>query len=130
MLDGAGFSAGTGSTVEAGSPSSAGANSVVQSEASESCCPNSRRRFQIHCARIWANRLSAGGMRVPTVRVLLVVFIRQHGFKRATVEVEIKHIRGSKRRRGKRADKQLVDHPVPLDAHSRRRGSGAMCGYY
>jgi hypothetical protein len=55
-------------------------------------------------------------MRVPAVRFLLIVFIGQHGFKRAAMEVQIQHIRGGKRWGGKGADKELVGYPVPLDA--------------
>ena len=126
MATGVSVSAGTDSTVEADSASSAGANVVVHSSAEESCCPSSSRRFQIHCARIWANRLSARGMRVPPICVLLVVFIRQHRLKRATMQVEVKHIRGSKCRGGKRADKQFVDAAVSLDANFWGRGGGRV----
>ena len=59
-------------------------------------------------------------MRVPAVRFLFIVFIGQHGFKRAAMEVQIQHIRGGKRWGGKGADKELVDYPVPLDADARR----------
>ena len=67
-----------------------------------------------------------GSVRVPPIRVLLVVFIRQHRLKRATMQVEVKHIRSGKRRGGKRADKQFVDDPVSFDADCRRRGGGPM----
>jgi hypothetical protein len=45
-------SAGSNTAVEGTSASRAGANSVVRSSAGASCCPNSHRRFQTHCARI------------------------------------------------------------------------------
>ena len=42
------------------------------------------------------------------------------------MQVEVKHIRGSKRRGGKRADKQFVDAAVSLDANFWGRGGGRM----
>jgi hypothetical protein len=41
---------------------------------------------------------------------------------------EVEHIRGGKSRRGKRADKQFVDHAIALDADCGRRGGGGMSG--
>lgn len=64
-----------------------------------------------------AKLLPTRRMRVPPIRILLVVFIGKGSFKRAAMQVEVKHIRGRKRRRGKGADEQLVDHPAALEAN-------------
>src|SRR5713101_3216910 len=123
MTEGVGESSGAGSSFATGSASRAGANSVMHNCAPESCCPSSSRIFHAHCARIWANRLSAWGMRVPTICVLLLVFVSQHGLKRATMQVQVKHIRSSKRRGRKRTHKQFVNHVVTLDTDCGRRSS-------
>lgn len=73
--------------------------------------------------------LAPGSMRVPSIRILLIVFIGQHGLKRATVQIQIQHIRGSKRWGGKRTDKELVNGAVSLDADCGRRGGGVMGSY-
>ena len=75
-----------------------------------------------------AKLLTTRGMGVPPVRVLLHIFIGEHRLKRAAMQVQIKHIRAGKSRRGKRADKQLVDGAVALDANFEGRGGGAMGG--
>src|SRR4051794_38373331 len=71
-----------------------------------------------------------GSMGTPPIRILLVIFISQNFLKRSSMQVEIQHIRGQKSRRGKRTDKQLVDHPVTLDTHRGGRGGGAMGGHH
>jgi hypothetical protein len=60
-------------------------------------------------------------MRIPAIRVLLIVFVCQRGLKRAAIQVEIQHIRGRKRGKRKSADKEFVDGPIPLDANGRGR---------
>src|ERR1700730_3856911 len=69
-------------------------------------------------------------MRVPSVRLLLDVFIGQYSLKRAAMQIQIQHIRGSKGWRGKRADKQFVDRAITLDTNCRRRGCRIMSGHY
>jgi hypothetical protein len=71
--------------------------------------------------------LTAGGMRVPSVGFLLVIFIGKHCLKRPAMQVEVKHIRSGKCQGGKCTDKQFVDRAVPLDADCWRRGGGIMC---
>ncbi len=65
-------------------------------------------------------------MRVPAIRVLLDVFIGQHRLKRAAMQVEVKHIRGSKHRGGKRAHNQFVNGAVSLNADGGRRAGDTM----
>ncbi len=48
-----------------------------------------------HLPTTMGDSVATRGMRVPPVRILLVVFIGQHGLKRAEMEVEVKHIRSS-----------------------------------
>ncbi len=36
--------------------------------------------------------LAPRGMRVPAIHLLLLVLVSQHGLKRATVQVQVKHI--------------------------------------
>jgi hypothetical protein len=74
--------------------------------------------------------LPIGGMGTPSVGILLPIFIGQDGLKRSPVEVEVEHIRGGKRGRGKSADKQFIDHAITLDADLGRRGSDGMSSYY
>src|SRR5215467_1166958 len=45
--------------------------------------------------------LATRGVGVPAIHVLLMVFIGQCGFKRATMQVQVQYVRGRKRRRGK-----------------------------
>ncbi len=77
-----------------------------------------------------AKLLAAGRMGIPPIRVLLHIFISKHHFKRAAMQIQIQHIRGSKSGRGKGADKQLVDGAVPLDADFWRRGGDSMGGHH
>ena len=99
---------------------------MVRSSVEESCCPSSRRRFQIRLREDLGKLLARGGMRVPAIRVLLDVFIGQHRLKRAAMQVEVKHIRGSKRRGGKSAHKQFVNGAVSLNADGGRRAGDTM----
>ena len=48
VIAGGAAAGGSGSSVEGGSASCTGANSVVRSSDGESCCPNSHRKFHIH----------------------------------------------------------------------------------
>ena len=74
--------------------------------------------------------LPIGGMGTPSVGILLPIFIGQDCLKRSSMQVEVKHIRGGKRRRGKGADKQFIDHAITLDADFGRRGSDGMSGHH
>ena len=65
-------------------------------------------------------------MGVPPIRVLLPIFISEDRLKRSSMQVEIEYLRGKKRRGGKRADKQLVDYAIPLDADG---GEEDMAGW-
>jgi hypothetical protein len=68
-------------------------------------------------------------MGVPAIRVLLDIFIGQYDLKRSAMQVEVEYIQRAKSGTGKRADKELVDHVVPLDTDYRRRGGGTMRSY-
>jgi hypothetical protein len=61
LTEGVGWSAGAGSCLEAGSASRAGAKAVRRSEASESRCPSSRRRFVVEYGRVDAAHPGAAG---------------------------------------------------------------------
>ncbi len=61
--------------------------------------------------------LSTGGMRNPTVSILLGVFIGQHGFKGAAMQIELQHIFGAEGGQGQRRDEEFVDHLPSLLAH-------------
>ena len=53
--------------------------------------------------------LSPGGMRAPAVWLLLLVFIREHGLKRATMEIQSNHISRGERAWWQGRVEQLVD---------------------
>lgn len=55
VTEGSCFSECAGSTFESSEATDAGANSAVSSSEEERIYPSSRRRFQIHCAKIWQN---------------------------------------------------------------------------
>jgi hypothetical protein len=63
-------------------------------------------------------------MRAPTIGVLFAIFISQHRFKRAAMQIQIQHIFGRERWSGKRGDEEFRDCPGALHADWRRsRGS-------
>jgi len=72
--------------------------------------------------------LATRGVRIPSVGVLLIVFVGQHSLKRAAMQIEVKHIRGCKRGRRKGADKQLVDGTISFDANGGSRFRGRVSG--
>ena len=74
--------------------------------------------------------LSIGAMGTPAVRSLLQIFVGEDRLKRASVQVEVEHIRAGKRKPGKGAHKQLVDHAIPLDADGWGRGGGGMASHH
>jgi len=53
--------------------------------------------------------LAPGGMRAPAVRLLFLVFIREHGLKRATMEIQSHHISRGERAWRQGGGEQLVD---------------------
>jgi len=74
--------------------------------------------------------LSIGAMGTPAVRILLQIFVGEDRLKRASVQVEVEHIRAGKRKPGKGAHKQLVDHAIPLDADGWGRRGGGMASHH
>lgn len=70
--------------------------------------------------------LATRRMGIPPIGLLLLVFVGQHGFKRATMQVEIQHIRGRQRWGEEGADEKFLDHAVSLNADCGRRASSRM----
>src|SRR5260370_871871 len=56
--------------------------------------------------------------------------IGEHRFKRPSMQIQIKHIRGSESWRRKGTDKQFVDGAVTLDANFGGRGGASMGGHH
>lgn len=70
--------------------------------------------------------LAPRSVRVPAIHLLLLIFIGEHCFKRAAMQVQGKDIRSRKPWGGKGADKQLIDHPIAFGANSRIGGCSRM----
>jgi hypothetical protein len=64
--------------------------------------------------------LSPGSARDPTIGILLLIFIREDGFKGAAMQIQIEHVFGTECRSRQGRDEQFVDHPRPPLTH---RGS-------
>jgi hypothetical protein len=58
--------------------------------------------------------LPTRGVRAPTIRILLRVFIRQHGFKRPAMQIQVQHIFGRKSGSSQFRDEHFVDDAITL----------------
>jgi len=62
----------------------------------------------------------------PTIRVLLKIFIGEHGLKGPSVQVQIKHISGSEGSLRHGREELLIHGPITHYANGRRRGGSWM----
>src|SRR5260370_17111000 len=62
----------------------------------------------------------------PAIRVLLKIFIGEHGLKGPSVQVQIKHISGSEGLWRHGREELLIDGPMAHHANGRGRGGGWM----
>jgi hypothetical protein len=95
-----------------------------------SACPNSRAVRSIPIVRGFASSLLApGGMRTPTIYVLLQIFTsRAHTRTLPDARREIDHIGRRERSLWQRGVEQLVDHFATCDTDLRTGLSSRMCG--
>src|SRR6266567_8818685 len=64
-----------------------------------------------------------------TMVKMLHIFIRQHGFKRPALQIQVQHILGGKSGSGQPGDKQFVDEAITLLPDLVGRGCAGMTGY-
>jgi hypothetical protein len=72
--------------------------------------------------------LAPGGMRTPTIYVLLQIFISKRTLERSPMQIEIDHIGRRERSLWQRGVEQLVDHFATCDTDFRTGLSSRMCG--
>src|SRR2546423_1157903 len=73
--------------------------------------------------------LPAGGMRAPSISILLLIFIGQHRLKRPASQVEVDDVSGSEGPDRQRREEEFVDHPLSGLSHRGRSGRGGMRGH-
>jgi hypothetical protein len=72
--------------------------------------------------------LPTRGVRAPAIRILLHIFIGEHGFKRPAMQIQVQHIFGGKSGSGQPGDEQLEDDAITLLPDLLGRGCGGMAG--
>jgi hypothetical protein len=72
--------------------------------------------------------LPTGGVRAPAIGVLLLIFVCEHRLNGTSMQIEIKHISGSKGPLRHGREELLVDGPVAHHANGRWGGTGRMGG--